>query len=582
MFGAARPMVEADMPPTRRRYASKWLTLVLCEAVMMSSGTLYLFPVYSPTLKRTLDLTQEQLNFVGSAAHFGAFFSVFGGLFFDAFGARATLALGGSLKLVGLGMLYGIIAGFAPQSHVFAAFCAWVFGTGCSTSLTAALGANYATFKDRAMHGRLVGLLLSFFGLSSGIMSLLYDVFFTDPAAFVRFLAILAGGVDLCASSVVGAPKHLALPPEETLGGSAAGGGAGAAFPKRGNRASWLLSTEAFFAPASAETKLARGQAATAATAAATAGAGAALYASGSSSSVAVACLLGLFLMLGAQAGTLLAGSGRAMYSRQDMESVDATGGEEAKHAAARGARAVGPGGLFFSLDFYLLFFALMLGLGSGITVINNLSQMVSAYPSLADAADPKSAGGFLHGLIKLLACANTLGRLASGSASDALRARRRDATTRAEFTTWCLALMGVGMTLLLLVPDATPALPLVLGVAVVGWAFGALFWAMPTLTMELFGAARFGANRGVVGLSPAIGGYLLSTKVAGRVYAAAASESSGAMSGSNACVAGGACYRNAWGINLACTALATLACAALARRDKRRAATAAAEATPR
>ena len=86
MFGAARPMVEADMPPTRRRYASKWLTLVLCEAVMMSSGTLYLFPVYSPTLKRTLDLTQEQLNFVGSAAHFGAFFSVFGGLFFDAFG----------------------------------------------------------------------------------------------------------------------------------------------------------------------------------------------------------------------------------------------------------------------------------------------------------------------------------------------------------------------------------------------------------------------------------------------------------------------------------------------------------------
>ena len=82
-------MVEADMPPTRRRYASKWLTLVLCEAVMMSSGTLYLFPVYSPTLKRTLDLTQEQLNFVGSAAHFGAFFSVFGGLFFDAFGSRA-------------------------------------------------------------------------------------------------------------------------------------------------------------------------------------------------------------------------------------------------------------------------------------------------------------------------------------------------------------------------------------------------------------------------------------------------------------------------------------------------------------
>ena len=203
------------MPPTRRRYASKWLTLVLCEAVMMSSGTLYLFPVYSPTLKRTLDLSQEQLNFVGSAAHLGAFFSLFGGLFFDAFGARATLALGGSLKLAGLGSLYGILAGFAPQSHIFAAFCAWVFGTGCSTSLTAALGANYATFKDRAMHGRLVGLLLSFFGLSSGILSLLYDVFFTDPAAFVLFLALLAGGVDLCASSAVGCLLYTSPSPRD-------------------------------------------------------------------------------------------------------------------------------------------------------------------------------------------------------------------------------------------------------------------------------------------------------------------------------------------------------------------------------
>ena len=556
------------MPPTRRRYASKWLTLVLCEAVMMSSGTLYLFPVYSPTLKRTLDLTQEQLNFVGSAAHLGAFFSLFGGLFFDAFGARATLALGGSLKLAGLGSLYGILAGFAPQSHIFAAFCAWVFGTGCSTSLTAALGANYATFKDRTMHGRLVGLLLSFFGLSSGILSLLYDVFFTDPAAFVLFLALLAGGVDLCASSAVGAPKHLALPPEETLGGFCP--------PQNANRTgSWARSAEAFFAPAAAETKLARGQAATAATAAATAAAAVALYAAGSSSSIAVACLLGLLSMLGAQAGTLLAGGGRLMYARQDMESVDATGGEDAKRAAARGARVVGPSGLFSSLDFYLLFAALMLGLGSGITVINNLSQMVSAYPSLADAVDETSAGSLKHGLIKLLACANTLGRLASGAASDALRTKRRDFTTRAEFTTWCLILMGAGMVLLMLVPDTNPAPLLVTSVAVVGWAFGSLFWAMPTLVMELFGAPHFGANRGIVGLSPAVGGYLLSTKVAGRVYAAAAD------SGANECVAGGACYRNAWGVNLACVVVAALACAALARRDRRRT-EAAAAAAPR
>ena len=142
-------------------YASRWLTLVLSQFVMVSSGTLYLFPVYSPMLKSRLDLTQEEVNFVGSAAHFGAFFSVFGGFFYDAFGPRATLTLGGALKLGGLLTMALTIQGVAPQSHRFAAFCAWVFGTGCSTSLTASLGANYATFKDHNLHGRLVGLILA-------------------------------------------------------------------------------------------------------------------------------------------------------------------------------------------------------------------------------------------------------------------------------------------------------------------------------------------------------------------------------------------------------------------------------------
>ena len=146
------------MSTSRRRYASKWLTLVLCQLVMLSSGTLYLFPVYSPALKRELDLTQEQVNFVGSAAHFGAFFSVFGGIFFDRFGSRATLTLGAALKFAGLTALAGTVSGWLPRSHGFAALCGYVYGTGCSTSLTAALGANYATFKDKNVHGRLVGL----------------------------------------------------------------------------------------------------------------------------------------------------------------------------------------------------------------------------------------------------------------------------------------------------------------------------------------------------------------------------------------------------------------------------------------
>ena len=548
-------MADAEMPPTRRRYASKWLTLVLCEAVMMSSGTLYLFPIYSPSLKRSLDLTQEQVNFIGSAAHFGAFFSVFGGLFFDSFGARATLALGGGLKCLGLGLTYGILAGLLPASKTLAALAAWVFGTGCSSSLTAALGANYATFKDRTVHGRLVGLLLSFFGLSSGVVSLVFDVFFTDPVVFVKVTAVCAGAVDALAATVVGAPKHLALPPEEAIPSSVQG--AGASLNNVKNKVKHLRK---FFQPASVEMKLTRGQVVCAATAAATALSAVVLAASGSSEQIAIACLLGITGLLCAQVQTLLVGSGKLTFARTEMELVDASGSVDKKRdAAERGFdNSVTPGQLCLSVDFYLLFTALLLGLGSGITVVNNLAQIVSAFPRLQS----DTSGGFSHGLLKLLACANTLGRLGAGSLSDSLS--QQGVMTRAEFTVWCFAGMAVGMAVLVSIPDDSPEFFLIAGVSIVGAAFGALFWAMPTLVMDLFGGKHFGANRGIVGLSPAIGGYLLSTKLAGAVYARSAHDGL-------ECVEQGACYRDAWIANFFVSALATAACSVLAGRDKRR-----------
>ena len=546
------------MSTSRHRYASKWLTLVLCQLVMLSSGTLYLFPVYSPALKRELGLTQEQVNFVGSAAHFGAFFSVFGGIFFDRFGSRATLTLGAALKFAGLTALAGTISGWLPRSHGFAAFCGYVYGTGCSTSLTAALGANYATFKDKTVHGRLVGLLLSFFGLSSGIFSLVYDVFFDEPVAFVRFLAIFAGGADFAASFLVGHPKHLALPGDAITDVAAARIRGPGAFPGSGSGSGSgsgrrLRDASArFFGPADAETKLSRGLSACAAVAVHVALTAALSQLTGGSPLVAFACLAVTLALCAAQAWTLLASSGQLWFRRSEMDAADAAGG----HAGVKATReGVGPGALAFHPEFWLVFVSLMLSLGSGVTVINNLSQMTAAFPSLRERRDATSTS-----LLKLLACANTLGRLASGVASDRLAPR----VDRVTFAVYLVAAMAAGQAILFVVPEMFPLAGLVFGVAAAGAAFGALFWAMPTLTMELFGARHFGANRGIVGLSPAMGGYLLSTVLAGRTYAAAAG-------GGNDCDAGGACYRAAWGTNLALCGAATGLMWTLAKRRRRR-----------
>ena len=63
---------------------------------------------------------------------------------------------------------------------------------------------------------------MAFFGLSSGVFSIVFDVFFMNTTAgsdigknsvaFVQFLAVFCGGVDILCSTVVGVPRGFALP----------------------------------------------------------------------------------------------------------------------------------------------------------------------------------------------------------------------------------------------------------------------------------------------------------------------------------------------------------------------------------
>jgi MFS family permease len=532
-----------------------FILTVLSQFIMLSSGTLYLFPVYSPTLKKNLNLTQEDTNFVGSAAHFGAFFSVFGGMFFDAFGSRATLLLGGSFKLVGYLMMAGTIEGWLPGNHLFAAASAYVFGTGCSTSLTAVLGANYASFKDHSMHGRLVGLLTAFFGLSSGCLSLVFDVFFTSPVSFIYFLAFFAGGVDVCSAFFVGHPNNLALPtaPDSLLNTKGNRVGTGAYPLGRGGIIGLGIPVNQFTSgifstTANTYTRFTRGLTMCALTAVHVVVSAALLHVSGGSAATAVGCLAVLVVLLVMQSTVLLRGTGQFVFERSEMEPVDV----QVQLAAKAAQDGVGPRALLSLVDFWLLFLSLMFSMGAGVTVVNNLSQMVSAFPALAP-----TAGVVSHSLLKLLACTNTLGRLASGLLSDRLAAR----VSRTTFTVYCVAGMALGQVILSSVGESAPLFGLSCGVFVVGWMFGSLFWAIPTLTMELFGAKHFGVNRGLVGLSPAVGGYVMSTLLAGKVYAA---NSSGEH---NNCVAGGACYRAAWVTNAVLVVVAVGMSASLAFR---------------
>ena len=69
----------------------KWTSLTACVITMIAAGTVYGFGIYSPQLKDgPAALTQRQLDWVSFAGNVGNY-TPFPGLFYDAFGARASV-----------------------------------------------------------------------------------------------------------------------------------------------------------------------------------------------------------------------------------------------------------------------------------------------------------------------------------------------------------------------------------------------------------------------------------------------------------------------------------------------------------
>ena len=604
-------------------FASKWLTLLLSQLVMVSSGALYCFPLYSQTMKERLNLTQEQLTFIGTCGNFGAFFSVLGGMYFDRFGSKATLFLGGTCKVIGFGMTTMILRGIIfPQTVFFSSVAAYIMGTGCSTSLTAALGANYANFTDKTQHGRLVGLIMAFFGLSSGVFSIVFDVFFMNTTAgsdigknsvaFVQFLAVFCGGVDILCSTVVGVPRGFALPSSSALdeinsnnavninNESSRSVGSMTDDVKRafvtGNltvddRLRWSLTITAIGAVHVAVSGYLAHQ-----------------FGSQATSPLALfifACIayslyrvttLGTNSLLHHKSELVAASSvvstdqkSSEMKSMDDVENPQGTN----SNASSRMTN-LSPTEVLQEMNFYLLFVALMFSLGSGVTVINNLTQIAKAFGENLPSSMPLT-------LLKMFACTNTLGRLHAGYWSDKLSKRPLDGSGvkeshssrklrtlggsssnivssfmsnfdtsgrvgRVRFTSFLIVGAFFGMiacwTASEDMPSSALALTLTTGCAVTGWFYGALFWSMPTVTIDVFGPKHFGANRGLVGLAPALGGYLMSTKIAGAVYQYSAVFDEGWK-----CTSGRVCYAQAFFINTILVVIAYCSVLLLCRR---------------
>jgi len=166
-------------------------------------------------------------------------------------------------------------------------------------------------------------------------------------------------------------------------------------------------------------------------------------------------------------------------------------------------------------IEFWLIFFTFFAVIGSGITILNNITELVYSLQTSLHNGEVISRDDLPNAdhpttFITMFSVFNTFGRLTVGILSDQY-------LKKFSRTAWLCAtasLMALTQVLYLV-----STIPMIFGVIMVhGLAYGGTFAVIPTLISEFFGLKHFGANYGFIGIAPAVGSELLSTLLAGQL----------------------------------------------------------------
>ncbi|XP_038999799.1 protein NUCLEAR FUSION DEFECTIVE 4-like [Hibiscus syriacus] len=175
----------------------------------------------------------------------------------------------------------------------------------------------------------------------------------------------------------------------------------------------------------------------------------------------------------------------------------------------------------FIKADFWLLWVVYFLGVGSGVTVTNNLAQI-----GIAFGVDNATI------LLSLFSFCNFIGRLGSGALSEHFSRTR--SIPRTLWMACTLVVMVLAFVMYALAFSGT----LYISTALLGVCFGFQYSLMVPTASELFGLKHFGIIYNFMLIGNPVGALLFSGLLAGSVYDAEA-----AKQGSSTCL-GPECFR--------------------------------------
>ncbi|PRP73821.1 hypothetical protein PROFUN_10191 [Planoprotostelium fungivorum] len=143
------------------------------------------------------------------------------------------------------------------------------------------------------------------------------------------------------------------------------------------------------------------------------------------------------------------------------------------------------------SLNFWLLFFSFIIGVGAGSSVIATVGQLAESLGGSEVTAT----------LVALQAVFNALSRPFTGTISDLLANK----ISRPAFLSF--ALLIYSFTHLWL--SFSTAKMLYFGVVLIGFCYGTTYVLIPVMVNDLFGAKHWGVNYAIINCGPAGGNYL-------------------------------------------------------------------------